>query len=452
MELLDISGTEEIYSVSRLNREARFLLEGNFPLLWVEGEISNFAAPHSGHWYFSLKDNQAQVRCAMFKPHNRKLGFIPKDGMQVILKARVSLYEGRGDFQLLTEHLEEAGLGKLQQAFEALKRKLHEAGLFDTAHKKPLPSIPKCIGIVTSPTGAAIQDILSILKRRFPSTPVILYPTLVQGESAAPAIVNAIQKANQRNECDVLIVTRGGGSLEDLWPFNEEIVAHAIYQSSIPTISAVGHEIDFTIADFVADLRAPTPSAAAELVTPDKNELLETLLHQQKHFFRIIQQECQQQQHVLTLLKQQIKHYHPQHKLQEQSQTLDYAENKLYLLQQQQLQKAKQKVTQLVAAIKSQTPLHQITEIRHRLQLKKERLINLVTSSLKKEQSQLTELAAKLDALSPLATLSRGFSITLNKKTQRIIRSTKDIKAGEIIEVKLMEGTLECAVEKTIVD
>src|SRR3990167_11367189 len=257
----------EVYTVSRLNNEVKFILEDRFPWVWVEGEISNFAAPHSGHWYFSLKDNTAQVRCAMFRGQQRKLIFTPKDGMHVLINARVSLYENRGEFQLIAESMEERGEGKLRRAFEMLKKKLETAGLFDPLHKKKLPSFPKQIGIITSETGAAIADILTILKRRFPSIPIIVYPTLVQGTLAAPSIVKALKTANRRNECDVIILARGGGSLEDLWAFNEEIVAYAIFESDIPIISGVGHEIDFTIADFVADVRAPTPSAAAEMIT-----------------------------------------------------------------------------------------------------------------------------------------------------------------------------------------
>jgi len=402
MPMIDISASQEIYTVSRLNREARFLLEGGFPPLWIEGEISNFVAPHSGHWYFSLKDASSQIRCAMFKPHNRKLGFLPEDGMHVIAKARVSLYEGRGDFQLLMEHLEIAGEGQLQKAFEALKKRLQAAGLFAEEHKKPLPKLPNTIGVITSPTGAAIRDILTVLKRRYPAASIIIYPTLVQGDQAAPNIVRAIQKANQRNECDVLIVARGGGSIEDLWPFNEEIVAHAIFKSDLPIISGVGHEIDFTIADFVADIRAPTPSAAAELVTPDQNELLQLLASQKKHLFNPIQRTLQHTQQQLNWIDQHLQHQHPQRKLQDQTQKLDAFELALTRL---------------------------------RVQL------------LQKWQAQLNTLAATLDAISPLATLKRGYAIATRINDQRILHNAKDVAAGEKIQVKLYEGQLYCVVE-----
>lgn len=401
MNTIDISYTEEVYSVSRLNREVRLILEGSFPIVWVEGEISNFAVPHSGHWYFSLKDANAQIRCAMFKPNNRRLDFVPKDGMQILVKARVSLYEGRGDFQLLIEHLEEAGEGKLRQEFEALKKRLSAAGLFDTAHKKPLPNIPLCIGIVTSATGAAVRDILTILKRRFPCIPVIIYPTIVQGESAAANIVTALQTANRRQECDVIILARGGGSLEDLWPFNEERVAYAIYRSEIPIISGVGHEIDFTIADFVADLRAPTPSAAAELVAPERSDLLASLTLSQKHFIRTLKQKLQHWQHTLVWMDKHLRQQHPKRRLTEQMQQLDFYEL---------------------------------------------RLVHLQKKQWGDQHAKLQLLAAKLDTLSPLATLKRGFSITTLAKNQKILQNTQQVKVGDEVHVQLSEGQLKCSV------
>src|SRR5690554_997535 len=263
----------DILSVSQLNRRAKQLLETHLPLLWVEGELSNVSQPSSGHWYFTLKDAQAQVRCAMFRNRNQLVRFIPQQGQQVLIRARVSLYEGRGDYQLIAEHLEESGAGALQRAFDELKLKLAAEGLFEQSCKQPLPSLPRHIAVITSPTGAAVRDILSVLKRRFPAIPVTVIPVAVQGKEAAPQIVKAIEQANRSGLFDVLVVGRGGGSLEDLWPFNEEIVARAIFASALPVVSAVGHEVDFTIADFVADLRAATPTAAAELLAPVEHEL-----------------------------------------------------------------------------------------------------------------------------------------------------------------------------------
>ena len=263
----------QIFSVSELNRTVRQLLENSLTLLWVEGEISNFARPGSGHWYMTLKDEKSQVRCAMFKGSNMRVSFEPANGMSVLVRCKAGIYEGRGEYQLVIEHMEEAGFGALQRQFEQLKASLSKEGLFDSSHKREIPSSIHHAGIVTSPTGAAIKDILSVLRRRFPSIAVTIYPTAVQGEQAQSQIVEAITNANDDNRCDVLIVGRGGGSLEDLWSFNEESVARSIHNSRIPIVSAVGHEIDFTIADFVADLRAPTPSAAAELISPDCNKV-----------------------------------------------------------------------------------------------------------------------------------------------------------------------------------
>ena len=402
MNIIDLSHTQEVYTVSRLNREARLLLEGSFPALWIEGELSGFKAHSSGHWYFSLKDATAQIRCAMFRPQNRLLTFLPKDGMHVVLNARISLYEGRGEYQLIVEHMEEAGVGKLRQEFEALKKRLADKGLFDTAHKKSLPDFPQSIGIITSPTGAAIKDILSVLKRRYAWAPVIIYPTLVQGETAAANIVHAIQQANRRRECDVLVLTRGGGSLEDLWCFNDERVAHAIFQSEIPIVSAVGHEIDFTIADFVADLRAATPSAAAELITPDKEELSATLRHEEKQLIRFIKHKILQLRQHIQWTQKHLQQQHPKRRLIEQEQQLDFYELKL------------------------------VTALEKILRSKKE---------------SLAKLATKLDVLSPLATLQRGFSITTRVHDQEVLQDARQIKIGEKIRVRLMQGQLECTVD-----
>lgn len=447
MTLTDISHSEEIFTVTRLNREVRFLLEGTFPPFWIEGEISNFVAPHSGHWYFSLKDDTAQVRCAMFKPHNRRLTLTPKDGMHVLVKAKVSLYEGRGDFQLLVEHVEEAGVGKLQKAYEALKKRLAEQGLFDAIHKKALPAIPKCIGVITSPTGAAIRDILHVLKRRFPSVPVILYPTLVQGDLAALNLVAAIQTANQRQECDVIILARGGGSIEDLWPFNEEIVAQAIFQSTLPLISGVGHEIDFTIADFVADVRAPTPSAAAELLTPDTHTLLNHLNQTKHQLLRCMKRALNQAQQQLIWLKKQLQQQHPKHQLTEKAQQLDRYEITLVRLITSQLSRQNITLKTLESKLLHHTPLHAIRNFLHELAIKEQQLQTLMQKRLFALKHALAETATKLDTLSPLATLKRGYSIATSKNGS-IILSSAQVRQGEKIDLKLSAGWLECIVEK----
>ncbi len=437
----------EIYTVSRLNNEVRFLLEDTFPYVWVEGEISNFAAPNSGHWYFSLKDASAQVRCAMFRGNQRKLGVLPKDGMHVLIKARVSLYENRGEFQLIAEFMEERGEGKLRRAFEALKKKLEAAGWFDPAHKKTLPLFPKQIGVITSPTGAAIRDILNVLRRRYACVPVIIYPTLVQGETAAPAIVKAIQIANLRNECDVLILARGGGSLEDLWPFNEEIVAQAIYQSQLPIISGVGHEIDFTIADFVADKRAPTPSAAAEILTPDSSELLQVLVQRQQHIMRQAQNKLKTLTQQLAWMEKHLSQQHPKRRLTEKMQRLDYCELTLVQLQHRLLNQLQTKVRDLHLKLHRYTPLHSLQALQNQMHLHQQQLNNLMTLQLKKYQTTLANAAATLDAISPLATLKRGYAIVEDHHHQ-VVREASAVKTGDTIQVKLAKGLLDCRVEK----
>ncbi len=449
MTTIDISHTNEIYTVTRLNREARLLLEGNFLSLWVEGEMSNFVAAQSGHWYFSLKDATAQIRCAMFKPQNRRLTISPKDGMHILAKARVSLYEGRGEFQLLVEFLEDAGIGKLQKEFEALKKRLLEAGLFEAARKRPLPIMPKCIGVVTSPTGAAVRDILHVLKRRFHCAPVIIYPTLVQGELAAANIASAIQMANEHKQCDVIILARGGGSLEDLWSFNEEIVAQAIYQSVIPIISGVGHEIDFTIADFVADMRAPTPSAAAELISPDKDELLLALKQRENHLARLLQQKISQHMQHLNWMTKQLQLQHPKHQLMEQTQKLDLLEAALIRLQYKLLQEIQAKLQTYRAKFAGLTPRHRIRDLQQQLHLSLQRIQNKFMLQLQQQQQSLANAAATLDALSPLATLKRGFAIATIAKDKTILRSAKQVSAGDEVNVLLMDGSILCQVRES---
>lgn len=444
--MLDISHTNEIYTISRLNREARLLLEQNFLSIWVEGEMSNFTSPQSGHWYFTLKDATAQIRCAMFKPQNRRLTFTPKDGMHVLAKGRISLYEGRGDFQLLIELLEDVGIGKLQKEFEALKKRLLEAGLFDSAYKKSLPALPRSIGIITSPTGAAVRDILHVLKRRFACASIVIYPTLVQGESAANTIAEAIQIANDRKECDVLILARGGGSLEDLWSFNEEKVAHAIYHSVIPIVSGVGHEIDFTIADFVADVRAPTPSAAAELVTPDKAELLLSIKLLEKQLIRQLQQKILQFQQYLDWLKKHLYQLHPQHRLLEQKQQLDLFEFTLIRLQLKLLHDTNAQLQTHQAKLNGLTPTHRIRHLHQQLNFSLQRMQSSIVTALQKQQQSLTNASAKLDALSPLNTLKRGFAIATLSEDHSIVRSVKQVMAGDKVDVQLMEGIISCEI------
>lgn len=436
----------DVYTVSRFNTTVRLLLEKNFTSVWVEGEISNFSAPHSGHWYFSLKDATAQVRCAMFRANQRRLGFTPKDGMHVLIKARVSLYENRGDFQLIAESMEERGEGKLRREFEILKKKLEAAGLFDQAHKKLLPTFPKCIGVITSATGAAIRDILTVLKRRYSCASVVIYPSLVQGDKAAAHIAAAIQAANRRNECDVLIVARGGGSLEDLWPFNEEVVAHAIFNSQLPIVSGVGHEVDFTIADFVADLRAPTPSAAAELVTPDKLELIEVLHRQNMQLSQLFQRQIAHVKQQLIWIHKHLQQQHPKRQLMEKMQRLDFCELTLTQLQKQLLQALQAKINELWQKLQRVSPLLKTKSYQAHLQLLQQQLKNLIQVKTTHDRNRLAQSAAQLDALSPLATLNRGYAIVLDEK-QKLIRDAKQVRIGDAISVGLLSGTLHCRVE-----
>ncbi len=401
MDRLEIATDRTVYTISQLNELIRTLLEDSFPPLWIEGEISNFSCPSSGHWYFSLKDNNAQVRCAMFAGRNRTLGFKPNNGMHVLLRGKVSLYAARGEYQIIADWIEETGDGALRRAYEILKAKLAAEGLFDPAHKKPLPVLSNCVGVITSPTGAAIRDILSVLKRRFPSISIIIYPTAVQGDNAAPQIVRAIQLANQRQECDVLILTRGGGSLEDLWSFNDENVARAIYASQIPLISAVGHEIDFIIADFVADQRAPTPSAAAELVSPDQLEWQQRLNKLNYNLMRYMQNIFVQLQHLLSSLSKRLRH--PGQRIQDQMQRLDDLA--------QRLQSA------------------QINFLQHK-------------------QAKINELNRALQAISPIATLARGYAIVSLKNSTEILRDGKQVKIGDKVNARLSQGELECTVDE----
>lgn len=447
MDVLDVSFTTEVYSVSRLAREARLTLEGSFPVMWVEGEVSDFKIPSSGHWYFCLKDSFAQVRCAMFRSQNRQLNFVPKEGMHVLLKGRVTLYEGRSEFQIIVDFLEEAGIGKLHQQFEILKNRLREAGLFSDLHKKKLPIFPNKIGIITSPTGAAIRDILSVLKRRFPSAPIIIYPTQVQGETASYGIVHAIETANSRQECDVLILARGGGSIEDLWCFNEERVALAIHKSQLPIISGVGHEIDFTIADFVADVRAPTPSAAAELIVPHTDELLATLHQREMQFLRFIHLKIANFLNQLKWLEKNLYQQHPQRKLTDQSQKLDHAETSLLRAQTKLLHHLKGKLSTLHAQLLGATPKHTIQNHHQALILFSKTLQTALWHTFQSKQHTFQCLIAKMDALNPLAVLKRGFAIVTDQN-QKVITKSCDTKVGNKLKISLTKGYLNCTVDE----
>ncbi len=440
----------EIFSISRLNREVRGLLEGAFPLVWVEAEISNISRPASGHWYFTLKDHSAQIRCAMFRGKNSRLRFQPDNGDQVLIRAQLSLYEARGDYQMIVEHMEEVGDGALRRAFEALKQRLELEGLFDEADKKMLPTVPAQIGVITSPTGAAVRDILQILERRFPSTPVVIYPVAVQGAAAAGEIELALKTADKRNECDVLIVARGGGSLEDLMPFNDERVARAIHKCRIPVVSGVGHEIDFTIADFVADLRAPTPSGAAELVSPDRTEWQQRFIQLQSRLHAATQLQLKQGKQQLDWLSKRLQQQHPGQQLRQQTQRLDELEQRLQRNLQQRLQQHRSELAHVASKLQRYNPQHRIQQLQSTQQQLNMRLQRAFQQQLQRRQQQLQGVTRALDAVSPLATLGRGFSITRSQPDGRVLRDIKDAAIGDTIETTLAQGRLLCEVTETI--
>ena len=442
------AGKRDVYSVSQLNRAARSLLEGTFPLIWIEGEISNLAKPSSGHVYFTLKDEVASVRCAMFRQRNRLLSFTPENGAQVLIRAQVSLYEGRGEFQLIAEHMEAAGDGALHRAFDVLKQRLATEGLFDTAHKKILPTLPRCIGVVTSPTGAAIHDILSILQRRFPALPIIIYPVQVQGNGAPAQIARAIHLASQRHDCDVLIVARGGGSLEDLWAFNDEAVARAIYACDIPVVSAIGHEVDFTIADFVADQRAATPSAAAELVSPDQAEWLQQFARQHHRLAALIQNQVTGQQQRLRWLAQRLQQQHPGQRLRTQAQRLDELEQRLHHAQRVLLRHQRSNLAALSSRLYRHIPSHRLDQLRIKQHNLAQRMHQAMRLSLQRQQQRLMSAGRALDTVSPLATLARGYAIVRTVPLHTVLHATGDVAPGDQIDVRLAQGSMRCHVDE----
>lgn len=427
-----------IYTVSRLNSEVRLLLENEMGIVWLIGEISNFSAPVSGHWYLTLKDSRAQVKCAMFRGNNRRVTFRPENGKQVLVKARLSLYEPRGDYQLIIESMQPEGDGRLQQEFEKLKMQLAAEGLFAESNKLPIPEHPKRIGVVTSSTGAALHDILRVLKRRDPSLPVIIYPTLVQGEPAAFHIAQAIGLANERNECDVLIVGRGGGSLEDLWCFNHEVVARTIASSQIPIISAVGHEVDVTIADFVADMRAATPSAAAELVSRDQSHKSDQLGNKRRQLLSAMQQQLSLFKQQLLTQKHRLERLHPKHQLQEQSQQLDEKEIRLKQVMRDLLVKRRQQTQNLEHRLQLRSPDTQVAASKQKLSNLEQRLQSAIQSRMTQEKYALGLLAEKLDAVSPLATMMRGYSISSVDK--KVVTQASEVKVEDTLTTRFADG------------
>lgn len=437
----------DVFTVSRLNREIKALLEGSFPLLWIEGEISNLSRPASGHAYFSLKDGQAQVRCAMFRGQLRGVGVPLKDGMHVVLRARVSLYEQRGDYQLIVEHLEPAGEGALRAAFEALKQKLAQEGLFDLARKKPLPRLPRRIGLITSPSGAVVHDILTTLRRRFPAIAVTLYPVPVQGDGAAEKIARAILLAGRRADCDALIIARGGGSLEDLWAFNEEIVARAIFLAPIPVVSGVGHETDFTIADMVADARAPTPTAAAEMLSPDQHDWLQQLRRLEQRLTNLMRDSLRVRAQGVDLLSARL--LHPRARLDATRARLHTLGLRMQHAQRMTLAALRERLTVLSASLREHSPLPVLRAQEQARRHLAQQLVGAIRHRFERAEARFKQAAQSLHTLSPLATLARGYAIVEVADSGAILRDAAATKPGDRLRARLARGTIECRVEKT---
>jgi len=457
----------DVYSVSRLNREVRVLLERGLGILWVEGELSNLSQPASGHWYFSLKDRDAQLRCAMYRVKNSLVGFTPRAGMQVLVRGRISLYEPRGEFQLIIEHLEEAGVGALRREFERLKSRLAAEGLFAPERKRALPRFPRRIGVITSPAGAALRDILKILARRYPPAGVLIYPSAVQGAAAVPTLVGALATASARAECDVLLLARGGGSLEDLWAFNDERVARAIHACVLPVVSGVGHEIDFTIADFVADARAPTPSAAAEMVVPDRHACLEALARTAQRMQAVMRRELRAVRARLDTVGRRLGREHPGVRLQQQMQRLDDLSQRLGGSTRGTLHREGQRLAELRARLQQHSPRHALGGWGARNQSLQLRLARAMNEHRTRAAARATQLQARLeraaserllrseqrlalaqralDAVSPLATVRRGFAI-VKRSDGTVLTDATTVAIGEQIEASLARGSLTARV------
>ncbi len=436
-----------VLTVSELTREIKDILEDRFPDIWVEGEISNLRIPPSGHVYFTLKDDLSQIRAVLFKMQARTLRFVPEDGIHVICRGRVSLYEKRGDFQLVLESIEPKGIGALQLAFLQLKERLEKEGLFDPTQKKPIPAMPQKIGIITSPTGSVIQDMLNILKRRFENLHIQIFPARVQGEGASSEICEAIRYFNGFTDVDVIILGRGGGSLEDLWVFNEEKVARTIHHSKIPIISAVGHETDYTIADFVADLRAPTPSAAAELVVRDKREM-KNILHYlgdrlENEILQILEGNRIHLSHLVKIFRE------PGRKTEEYFLRVDDLVNRLRLSTTWAVGRKRERALRLNEGLVFRNPVRRLKNVRLFVSEKKNHLEQTIRHSLEIERQRVGGVLGKLDSLSPLAILQRGYSITRKLPSWEILRDSAQVREGDKVEVKLHQGILLCGIEKT---
>ncbi|MFV2032620.1 MAG: exodeoxyribonuclease VII large subunit [Gammaproteobacteria bacterium] len=439
------TSSDTVWTVSALNFEVKAILSQGIGTLWIEGEISNFVCPASGHWYFTLKDERAQCRAAMFKGRNSRVGFVPENGQHVLLRAQVTLYEARGEYQLVVDHLEDAGVGELMRRYEQLKNQLEKEGLFRAELKKPVPHQPRKIGIITSPTGAAIRDVLSVIKRRAPHIPVLLFPTMVQGETASTQLIEALHKARQRADCDVILMVRGGGSLEDLWCFNDEALARAIADFPIPIVTGIGHEIDFTIADFAADLRTPTPSVAAETVTPDRFEMMQTIDARINRVNSLILQRLGHNGERLQQLQKRLLGQHPLRQFQALKMRLKYACDSLLDRARTHMATDGHRLQLCHSTIQQCSPLRKIRQQQEYLARLRGNHINALKRRMLTATHLLAIQAKSLDTLSPLKTLSRGFA-TIHRGGL-LVSSVKQLSAGDEIDITLSDGNKQARVE-----
>lgn len=442
-------GDTKIYSIKELNRYIRMKLESDIVLgdVWLRGEISNFTHHSSGHMYFTLKDSDSRLKCVMFASHNARLPFIPKEGAKVIARGNISVFERDGNYQFYVMAMQPDGIGSLYLAFEQLKGKLESEGLFAAERKRPIPAYPKAIGVVTSPTGAAVRDIMTTLQRRYPLIPVYIYPVLVQGKGAAPSIVSAIEAINRFGECDVLIVGRGGGSLEELWAFNEEAVARAIAASAVPVISAVGHETDFTIADFAADLRAATPTAAAELAVPHIAELKQQVNRLKQRLAGAMSQRVEREKARLNRVRRSPFFLHPRRYMLDQAQRLDRLTEQLHVRIARRTSRESARLDKLQSRLASHHPGEALGFAAKRLQTATRGLELAAGALVKEHRLRLHGLIGQLDALSPLKVMARGYSLVYESKEGRLVKSVAQMTAGDEIQVKLADGQLACTVQ-----
>lgn len=433
-----------IWTISALNFEVKTILSEGIGTLWIEGEISNFVRPASGHWYFSLKDERAQCRAAMFKGRNSRMSFTPKNGQHVLVRAQVTLYEARGEYQLIVDHIEDAGVGELKRRYEALKNQLDKEGLFASSQKKPLPEQPNHIGIITSPTGAAIRDALSVIRRRAPHIPVTIFPTQVQGETAAGQIRQALAQVETYGKCDILLMIRGGGSLEDMWCFNDEALARDMAEFPIPIVTGIGHEIDFTIADFVADFRAPTPSVAAETITPDCQELMQNVDNLVNRLTMQIQLRLDKESEHLSQLERHLNNLHPQRQFEQLKLRLKYATEGMINQMMNRLSHDKAQLLLCQTGLFQLNPLSTIKQHQQNLEQLSHKNTQAVKQKLLVARHKLALQAKTLDTLSPLKTLSRGFA-TIDKD-ERLVSSASQLNSGDEIGITFSDGKKQASV------